>query len=85
MTEDKKSQYRAVIAQVVRVVAIGMAVFHLYTAQFGVFSAMVQRPVHLMFACLLTLLSHPISGKYMTETYPWPLRLLDWALCGLSG
>jgi TRAP transporter 4TM/12TM fusion protein len=43
----------------ITVVGIAMSLFHIYTAQFGVYSAMVQRPVHLAFAFLLVFLLHP--------------------------
>jgi len=84
MTEKKESQSYVVMARILRLAALSMAVFHIYTCQFGVFSAMVQRPVHLMFACILTLLGRPISPKYELQDYPLAFRLLDVALCGLS-
>ena len=83
MTETREFPIRTLMNKVVAVVAVGMAVFHLYTAQFGVFSAMVQRPVHLMFACLLTLLTRPVSEKYKKTIYPWRFYVLDWVLSGL--
>ncbi len=70
------SSPKSAIARVVRIVAIGMAVFQIYTAQFGLFSALVQRSVHLAFAITLVFLIFPIHhGR--RETYPAPLRLLD--------
>jgi len=39
-----------------------MSVFHLYTAQFGLFSAIVQRSIHLLFALLLIFLTIPTFG-----------------------
>jgi TRAP transporter 4TM/12TM fusion protein len=41
-------------------IGIGMCLFHLYTAQFGLFSAIVQRSIHLLFAFLLIFLSMPL-------------------------
>ncbi|MBN1106920.1 MAG: TRAP transporter permease [Deltaproteobacteria bacterium] len=84
MTDKKGSQFHVVMAQVLRVAALAMAVFHIYTCQFGVFTAMVQRPVHLTFACILTLLGRPISSKYTSQKYPLGFRFLDIALCGLT-
>jgi len=43
----------------ITIVGVAMSLFHIYTAQFGVFSAMVQRPVHLAFAFVLLFLLHP--------------------------
>lgn len=57
-----------------------MCAFHLYTAQFGLFSAMVQRPVHLFFACTLVLLIFPIKRFWSEADYPLGLRIFDWAL-----
>jgi len=47
----------------VTLTAIGMSVFHLYTSQFGLFSAIVQRSIHLLFALLLIFLTIPTMGK----------------------
>ncbi|MDI6763020.1 MAG: TRAP transporter permease [Thermodesulfobacteriota bacterium] len=50
-------------SHLVTLTAIGMSVFHLYTAQFGLFSAIVQRSIHLLFALLLIFLTIPMGGK----------------------
>ncbi len=47
----------------VTLVAVAMSVFHLYTAQFGLFSAIVQRSIHLLFALLLIFLTIPTLGR----------------------
>jgi TRAP-type uncharacterized transport system fused permease subunit len=70
---------KQVIAKIVRIVAIGMALFQIYTAQFGLFSALVQRSIHLAFASLLVFLLFPITSRY-EDQYPWRLRLVDWGL-----
>ncbi len=70
------SNPKSAIALVVRIVAIGMAVFQIYTAQFGLFSALVQRSVHLAFAVTLVFLLFPISHRHR-GAYPAYLRLLD--------
>jgi TRAP transporter 4TM/12TM fusion protein len=72
---------RSVTARVVTLVALGMSAFHLYTAQFGLFSAMVQRPIHLLFACTLVLLTFPVKrGLAPGRKVGLWLRALDWAL-----
>ncbi|MCX7983157.1 MAG: TRAP transporter permease [Syntrophales bacterium] len=43
----------------VEVIALAMGLFHLYTAQFGLFSATIQRSIHLLFVCLLVYLTVP--------------------------
>jgi TRAP transporter 4TM/12TM fusion protein len=57
-----------------------MSIFHIYTAQFGVFSALVQRPVHLAFAFVLVFLLHP-SKK---GEGAWWIHLLDGLFIFLS-
>jgi TRAP transporter 4TM/12TM fusion protein len=57
-----------------------MSIFHIYTAQFGVFSALVQRPVHLAFAFVLIFLLHP-SKK---ERRGWWIHFLDGLFIVLS-
>ena len=78
MTKNNKDQ-PAAIAQIVCVVAIGMALFQIYTAQFGLYSALVQRSVHLAFAIALVFLLYPINQK-SNNTFSWPTRLIDWGL-----
>lgn len=73
----------SVINQIVRIVALGMAVFQIYTAQFGLYSALVQRSIHLAFACTLVFLIKPFS-KRCGDAYPWRLRLIDWAFAAVG-
>ncbi|KJS30700.1 MAG: hypothetical protein VR64_14740 [Desulfatitalea sp. BRH_c12] len=78
VTNDTEERTSAV-AQMVRIIAIAMAVFQIYTAQFGLFSALVQRSIHLAFACTLVFLIFPLSKRY-GAVYPWRLRVIDWGL-----
>ncbi len=80
---DKLQQRKAVIAKIVRIVAISMALFQIYTAQFGLYSALVQRSIHLAFAGTLVFLLFPITKRYGDE-YPWRWRLIDWGLALVS-
>lgn len=70
---NKEAERPSIVAQVVKIVALGMAVFQIFTAQFGLYSALVQRSVHLAFACTLVFLLSPISRSRKG------LRWLDWA------
>lgn len=80
MTLANKNEGRtSVVVQMVRVVAIGMAIFQIYTAQFGLYSALVQRSIHLAFACTLVFLLFPLSER-KGDGYPWRLRSIDWGL-----
>ncbi|MFH1032988.1 MAG: TRAP transporter permease [Pseudomonadota bacterium] len=83
-TQESPGQAKSLMVSLVKVLALGMAVFQIYTAQFGLFSAMVQRPVHLAFACALVILLNPVSKKYQDRDYPWIWRLLDWGLVALT-
>lgn len=67
-------------AVLITVVGVAMSIFHIYTAQFGVFSALVQRPIHLAFAFVLMFLLYP-SKK---EGKGWWVQPLDWLLIVLS-
>lgn len=75
-----KNDKKTIMAYVITAVALAMCAFHLYTAQFGLFSAMVQRPIHLFFACTLVLLIFPIKRLWSEASYPLGLRFFDWAL-----
>ncbi|MFZ5584469.1 MAG: TRAP transporter permease [Thermodesulfobacteriota bacterium] len=81
--ETKQDSLSTVFAQAARLVALAMAVFQIYTAQFGLFSAMVQRPVHLVFACALVFLLYPAKAMPHGKPYPAAWRLVDLALIGL--
>jgi TRAP transporter 4TM/12TM fusion protein len=65
----------------ITLLGIGMCLFHLYTAQFGLFSAIVQRSIHLLFAFLLIFLSMPLfKEKNESQTHPknsqWVLDII---------
>jgi TRAP transporter 4TM/12TM fusion protein len=66
--------------RIATVVALCMCAFHLYTSQFGQFSAMIQRPVHLFFACTLVFLIHPPARRLQKHGYPLWCRAIDWLL-----
>ena len=68
------------LAAVVSTVAVSMALFHLYTAGYSVFTAMVQRSVHLAFALVLIFLLYPARA---TERRGG-VSLVDAALAVLS-
>lgn len=71
---------KSLTAWIITVVALGMSAFQIYTAQFGLFSAMVQRPVHLLFAASLVLLIFPVARSMSGGSYPVYLRIWDWVL-----
>lgn len=68
---------KGTLGWIVTVVALTMCAFHLYTAQFGLRPAMIQRGVHLLFGFMLVFLLFP-AGKG-TRWEKW-LRALDYLL-----
>ncbi len=58
------------VATIIRIVAVGMALFHLYTAIFGLLDAILQRTVHLLLSFVLLMLTNPkpfyFSGSFGT-------------------
>jgi len=78
-------QRKTPIGWAITLVALGMSAFHIYTAQFGLFSAMIQRPVHLMFACTLVLLIYPpLKGAISPRARAW-WRVVDIGLILAAG
>lgn len=71
-------------ARVITLVALGMSAFHIYTAQFGLYSAMIQRPVHLLFASTLIFLIYPVAKGIAGRPRAVYFRVLDWAVIGLT-
>ncbi len=57
-------------AYAVRIIALGMAGFHLYTAAFGSFVALIQRSVHLAFAMTLVFLLYPSRKTDDSDAVP---------------
>jgi len=81
--EDEKAGKRKLtgsMAALFALVAISMSLFHLYTAGYMVFTAMVQRSVHLCFALTLIFLYFPASARSPLKRIPFT----DWLLIVLS-
>ncbi len=81
--EDEKAGKRTQTGKVAlffTAVAISMSLFHLYTAGYMVFTAMVQRSIHLCFALVLIFLHFPAGDKSSRSRVP----LCDWLLILLS-
>ncbi len=60
-------------------IAIAASLFHLYTAYFGLLSAMYQRSIHWMFMGALLFLRYPVSDKRPRNS----IDLWDWILACL--
>jgi len=63
---DKESSYRrykGVMAIIISIIALAFAGYQLYTAQFGIFTAQVHRPIHLCFVLVLAFLLYPARRK----------------------
>ena len=51
-------------------VFIFLFLFHLYTAGWGQFMAMIQRGVPLLIACFLIFIIHPLQKKSLSPNHP---------------
>ncbi|MGI6604871.1 MAG: TRAP transporter permease [bacterium] len=86
---DLESKFRRLTgfwATLIKLVAIGMSLFQLYTAIFGVLPAQKQRTIHLAFALVLVFLLYPNPRKAKTAD---DMRSMYWfdvilALLGLG-
>ena len=65
----------------IRLIAVGMASFHVYTSYFGTFYPYIQRSLPVMLALILTFLTIR-ARKGMGDNAPVPLY--DWALVALT-
>jgi TRAP transporter 4TM/12TM fusion protein len=75
--EDEKAGKRALsgkVAMLFTAVAVSMSLFHLYTAGYMVFTAMVQRSIHLCFALVLIFLHFPAGERSSRAKVPFA----DW-------
>ncbi|MCE5263092.1 MAG: TRAP transporter permease [Deltaproteobacteria bacterium] len=68
----------------VKIIAVCFSLFQLYTAMFGLFSAQIQRPTHLMFALTLIYLLYPTRKPQKTRSAGLQIHPLDIALSLLS-
>ncbi len=72
---DSEARYRVLSghqAILISVLAVCMALFHLYTSGFGLLPIQMQGAVHLSFALSLTILLYPPSQKWGKKTsIPW--------------
>jgi TRAP transporter 4TM/12TM fusion protein len=81
--EDEKASQRQMsgrVGQIITILAISMSLFHLYTAGYMVYTAMVQRSIHLCFALALIFLLYPGGRRSSRDRVP----LTDWALLLVS-
>ena len=62
MSDEKTSGGKKAVL-LISVIAVAMALFHLYTAGFGRFPALQQRSIHLAFALILTFYLYPVRKK----------------------
>lgn len=70
--ENKKTrELSKSVAGFIVVVAVAMSLFHLYTGAFGVFTAMIQRGMHLFFVLGLVFLLYPFGGKSFSRKLPY--------------
>lgn len=72
----KREPSNPVVVNIVRLIAIAMALYHLYTAGFGLITVQVHRAVHLLFTFALLFLLFPATKKSDVKTIPW----YDWLL-----
>lgn len=89
-TNDKVVQYdddgnvvsrlrflKGAVSTIISIIAIGMSLFHLYTAMFGVFESIMQRSAHLGFALILVFAIYkPAKKAAKSDTIPW----YDWLM-----
>jgi len=80
----KEQTEKGFIPILLGLIAIAMSLFHLYTAQFGLLTAMKQRGIHLLFAFFLVFLRGPLGKKAKGESRPTISLVIDWALILLS-
>ncbi|HHY92120.1 MAG TPA: TRAP transporter permease, partial [Firmicutes bacterium] len=73
----KTRSYKGVLALFISLIAISASLFHLYTAQFGLFFALTQRDIHWMFMSVMIFLLYPATKNAARDRLPWYDALLD--------
>jgi TRAP transporter 4TM/12TM fusion protein len=76
--EGASHQLRGVLAVLITVLAVGMSVFHLYTA-YSIVPTQTLRPLHVAMVLVLTFLMFPVAARYRHRIMIW-----DWLSAGLA-
>lgn len=77
---SKLRKLRGLLSKVITLIAIGMSIFHLYTAGFGTLLSVRQRSLHLILAFILGFMYYP-AGKKSSKTKP---SILDFVLASVA-
>ncbi|GAB6100196.1 TRAP transporter permease [Halanaerocella petrolearia] len=72
---SKFREYSGIMAVLITLIAVGMSLFHLYTAGFGVLLALKQRAIHLGFILVLIFLLYPVHSKFKEDKKLWMLDI----------
>ncbi|SJZ53569.1 TRAP transporter permease [Selenihalanaerobacter shriftii] len=80
-TTSNFRNYTDIMAVIITIIAVGMSLFHLYTAGFGVLLALKQRAVHLGFILVLIFLLYPAKKKWMDNK---KILIMDYILAILG-
>ncbi|MDI9332612.1 MAG: TRAP transporter fused permease subunit [Alphaproteobacteria bacterium] len=76
--EGASHKLRGVLAVLVTVLAVGMSVFHLYTA-YSIVPTQTLRPLHVAMVLVLTFMMFPVAARYRHRIMLW-----DWLAVLLS-
>ncbi len=76
--EGAANKFRGALAVLITVLAIGMSVFHLYTA-YAIVPTQTLRPLHVSMVLVLTFLMFPVAARYRHRIMLW-----DWLAVLLS-
>ncbi len=76
--EGASHKLRGVLAVLITVLAVGMSVFHLYTA-YSIVPTQTLRPLHVAMVLVLTFLMFPVAARYRHRIMFW-----DWLAAGLA-
>lgn len=59
----RTARNRATLSSFGALAAVALTLFHLYTGVFGIFTGLVQRPIHLLLALLVVFTAYPLRKK----------------------
>ncbi len=66
-----------ITAKSILLVSLALTVFHLYTSGISMFTAWIQRDVHLVFMLMLVFLVYPLRQRDNPTVFDWLLILLS--------
>ena len=80
--EGDTSSYRGVLAVILTLIAVGMSLFHLYSA-YAIVPAQIMRMTHVVMVLAFIFITFPIAARYKNRLMWWDIIFAALAIAAL--